>query len=55
MINGFLKVENFYLEKSINSLQLSNLAGFPGKTCLKYYAPASLNQCERGPHLINQS
>jgi len=26
MINGFLKVENFYLEKSINSLQWSNLA-----------------------------
>ena len=54
MINGFLKVENFYLEKSIQLLAVIQLSRFfPGKTCLKYYAAAFLNQCERDPHLIN--
>ena len=54
MINGFLKVENFLFRKIHLLLAVIQLSRFiPGKTCLKYYAAASLNQCERGPHLIN--
>ena len=53
MINGFLKVENFYLKIHL-LLAVIQLSRFiPGKTCLKYYADAFFNQSERDPHLIN--